>query len=275
MQRVTRSSVLQSLKRFWSDELGAELIQFVLVLPIMLGLVWTSMEGWQLMSLRAAVRSTTSQAARYVTAFANSDESRAPMAPEDLCAGVQYLVTESLSRRSGNLGDHLAVTMRWYRFLDPTSPLWEGNAIETSCLELLLGYECNDVFGLSIEVAVPWQTVIFGLTSTSTTTEMLRFSDTATGVAPCLPYCDVRVSGNVRSGGISGCRAETCWSLDSSYQPDSCEIFVNGALAHRQAAPLEYQCFEVLLPPGPSSIEVRCYGGQREATGATTLNCQY
>jgi hypothetical protein len=275
MQRVRLSSVLRSLKRFWSDELGAELIQFVLVLPIMLGLVWTAMEGWQLMTLRAAVRSTTAQAARYMTAFGASYESRAPMAPEDVCANVEYLVAESLSRQSGNLGDHLAVTMRWYRFLDPTSPLWEGNAIETSCTELLLDYECNDVFGLSMEVAVPWQTVIFGLTSSSTTTEMLRFSESATGVAPCLPYCDVRTSGYIRSGGSSGCRAEVCWSLDCSYQPNSCEILVNGAVAHRQPAPLQSQCFEVTLPPGTSSIQVRCYGGRRESTGATTLSCQY
>ncbi len=275
MQRIVRSGALQSLKRFWRDELGAELIQFILVLPIMLGVVWTAMEAWQLMTLRAAVRSTTAQAARYMTAFGASAESRAPMAPENLCANVEYLVAESLSRQSGNLGDHLAVTMRWYRFLDPTNPLWEGNAIATSCMELLLGYECNDVFAVTIKVAVPWQSVVFGIDYSATTTEMLRFSDTATGVAPCLPHCNVRVSGNVISAGIHGCRARVCWSLDSSYRPDYCGIFVDDVLVHRQDAPLLNQCFEpVTLPPGASSIEVRCYGGEREATGAITLNCQ-
>jgi hypothetical protein len=276
MQRIMRNSVLQSLKRFWRDELGAEVIQFVLVLPIMLGLMWTAMEAWQLMTLRAAVRSTTAQAARYMTAFGASNESIAPMAPEYVCAGVEYLVAESLSRQSGNLGDHLVATMRWYRFLDPTSPLWEGNAVEVSCMELLLGYQCNDTFAVALEVAVPWQTVIFGLNHSSTATQMLRFSDSTVGIAPCLPNCSVGISGGVTSGGVYGCQARMCWTLDCSYKPDFCAIFVDGRLVHRQDAPMPDQCFEpVTLPLGDSPIEVRCYGGQRKTTSVTVLNCGY
>ena len=69
-QSVSLARLRGLLSRFGRDELGTEVVQFVLILPIAVGLLWSGFEIWQLMDLRSTVRSTVAQAVRYVSAYA-------------------------------------------------------------------------------------------------------------------------------------------------------------------------------------------------------------
>lgn len=259
-------------KAWFEDEAGAEIVQFVLALPILLGVVWTSFEAWQVISLREAVRATVAQAGRYVTAYGAPPEiADAPPDPDTICWGVEQLVARSLAQQRGNLGDNLAWTLRWYKVLDPSSARWEGNLVEMSCQELLSEFECNQQFALELEVSVPWQTVLFGLGRSVTTREVLRITDSVTGSAPCLPYFDLWVWGSVAP---DSCRARVCWGFDSSYAPNRCEIWVAGTLLETVYNPVDGQCHEpVYLPPGGGSVDVVCYGGRRETSNNVDLDC--
>ena len=201
-----------TIRRFLRDELGSELIQFVMVLPLLLALFWTSFEIWQLMSLRAALRTTAAQAARYVSAFALPDGfyqgHRYPPIP--VCEEVRNLVIDSLSGYRGTLGDRLGepeITLYWIR--DPSEPMWEGNVEPgisfANCNEFLSGLKPNDPqdegvgacdgrisyrqFGIELRVEVPWIRVLFGMGRSSSNRFTLVLADTAVGAITCLPTC--------------------------------------------------------------------------------------
>lgn len=285
--RELRARVQGVWGAFWRDELGAELIQFVLALPIVLGLVWTAFEAWQLMSVRAAVRTTTAQAARYVTAFGAPLEVQGPPPnPGMICAGVRQLVTESLAQQRGNLGDNLDWTIRWYQVLDSSDSRWEGNVAlaciqsmdgigDDCCAGLLSALVCNDQFAVELEVSVPWQTVVFGLDRSATTTSVLRIAERATGSAPCVPYCSIEVGGRTISGGDEGCIAEVCWGWQNkcTYEPDRCQVYVDDELVATVYNPRYDNCRRVEVPVGGASVEVICLGGRREASDSVTISC--
>lgn len=221
-----------TIGRFLSDELGSELIQFVMVLPLLMALFWTSFEIWQLMSLRAALRTTAAQAARYVTAFALPDgfyqQHRYPPIP--VCEGVRNLVIDSLSGYRGILGDRLGepeITLYWVR--DPSEPLWEGNVEPgisfADCNVFLKGLKPDDLadegdgacdgrisyrqFGITLRVEVPWIRVLFGLGSSSSTRFTLTLTDTAVGAITCFPSCcDEGL--RVRAFGLRDCADNSC-----------------------------------------------------------------
>ena len=107
--------ILASIKRLGQDELGTEVVQLVLILPIVIGLLWSSFEIWQLMDLRSAVHSTAAQAARYISAYAAPpDEVDDPVLPEQIVWNIEQLIDNSLGGRRGILGSGLDWEINWY-----------------------------------------------------------------------------------------------------------------------------------------------------------------
>ena len=230
--RPRRSRLVEAIALFLGDELGSGLIQFVMVLPLLLALFWTSFEIWQLMSLRAALRTTAAQAARYVTAFALPDGfyQRHRYPPIPVCEGVRNLVINSLSGYRGILGDRLGepeITLYWIR--DPSKPEWEGNVEPgipfADCNAFLSGLKPDDPadegggacdgrityrqFGIRLRVEVPWVRVLFGLGRSSSTRFTLTLADTAVGAITCLPRCcDEGL--RVRAFGLRDCTDTSC-----------------------------------------------------------------
>jgi hypothetical protein len=275
------------LNVFWHDEFGAELIQFVLVLPIMLGLMWTTFEAWQLVTVRAAIRSTASQVTRYAAAYGAPQEGQGPSTdPNMICDGVRQMVTASLAQHRGNLGDNLDWSLRWYWVLDPNSSQWDGN-VELACVQtrsdsgddccaaMFSSLPCNQQFAIELEVSVPWQTVVFGLDGSTKTDAVLSITERATGSAPCVPYCGIRAGGYTISGGEEGCIAEVCWGWEGlcSYEPDRCEVYVGDNLVATAYNPRYDNCRRVEVPVGVTSVEVICYGGNRPASTSVSIAC--
>ena len=275
--RISKAASI--VRRFLCDDLGAELVQFALVLPILVALLWGSFEVWQIMGLRSAVRSTVAQAARFVTAYgAPPEEMENPPPPADICWGIDQLIASSLSQHRGNLGDALSWSTTWYRIRDPTSSFWEINGErnydEVDCLDLLSGFMCGGQFGVELRVTVPWQTVIFGLEGSSTTNFVLEMSDMAMGTAPCEPYCSMAAGGGVVGhGGPGGCVVEISWGFKCSYEPDRCEIFVDGHLVEERFNPVYVNWYRTTVPVGRTTIRVDCYGGRRKCSDAVTVRC--
>ena len=268
---------------FARDELGSEVVEFALVIPIVVGLVWTSFEFWQLLSLRASVRTTTSQVARFITAYAAPpDTLEDAMRGDEACWRISQLIDASLRNRHGNMGDALAWDVHFYKILDANSPYWEGNVGEMDCLTLFApgsGLQCNDQFGVKLNVSVPWLEVIFGLTGSSTNRTTISFSDTAVGAAPCMPYGDVRASGGTLSCGPGGGQVEICWTFDASFVPDLIEVYRgnpdSSPPVYTQINPSPYGgCSpSIIIPVGASTLTVKAYGGDREMYDSVVLTC--
>lgn len=254
--RFSYRRALATIGRFVCDELGSELIQFVMVLPLLLALFWTSFEIWQLMSLRAALRTTAAQAARYITAFALPDGfyERHRYPPIPVCEGVRNLVLSSLSGYRGILGDRLGepeITLYWIR--DPSVPLWEGNVEPgisfADCSAFLSGLKPNDPadegdgacdgrisyrqFGIRVQVEVPWVRVLFGLGGASSSRFTLALADTAVGAITCFPAC-CEEGLRARVLDVYGCTEDTCtvvvqWDLGQCDFAPRIEIGQGGA----------------------------------------------
>jgi|YNPNPStandDraft_1061719.scaffolds.fasta_scaffold40515_3 hypothetical protein len=259
------------------DQRGSQVIQIILAVPIVLGILWSSFEIWQIMSLKAAVRTTVAQAARYVTSFAElPDAIMDRPSTVEIRQNVERLVSESLSRQRGNLGDALTWELTWYQVVDPTDPRWEGNVVLLDALDPLAGLVCNDQFGLRLRVRVPWSTVILGLGGSSRSVSMLELEDTAVGGIPCFPYCEVKATARILSSGPGGCRIEVCWSFDCSYEPDRVEVWLDGVRVHQTNNPVGQPCVRLSesVPSGRTvQIRVDAYGGRRKSSATVAVGC--
>ncbi len=186
--RVGRA-IAVALGRFARDQWGVETAEVVLVVPLLVGVVWSALEIWQIMSLRSTVRNAVSQAARYVTAYASPAPDR-PYDPGQVAWGVEKIIEDTLSRSRGIMGDALQWDIVWYHVYDPSAPAWDENILGYPMGEtiyFLSGLQCNDQFGLKLRVAAPWRTVLFGLKGTTDREWVLRLYDTAVGAVPCTP----------------------------------------------------------------------------------------
>ena len=292
-------AIWATLRRFFDDELGVESVQFVLVVPIVLGILWTGFEVWQIVTLRTRVRNTVSEAARYVSAYGALNENLVgePYYEDgDICNSVRMLVSASLSEGQSTLGSRVLdyTTVRWYAIKDPTDPHWAGNAFETSCLGLLShlrgtaeGSEPRDFyergfFGVRIDVTVPWHTVIFGLGGFSDSDFVLRISDTAVGSTTNIPYAQPSaedISINCDPGGAEGCACEVRWRFDHfSYVPDRVEVFVGEdsagvfTIAGERPEPVGgWPSIDV--PPEGENVEVVFYGDGRRSSAGEYATC--
>lgn len=218
LARVGRT-IAATWGRFSRDQWGVETAEVILAVPLVVGLVWSALEIWQIMSLRSAVRSAVSQAARYVTAYAVSTPNR-PYDPGQVAWGVEDIIQDTLSRRRGMMGDALQWDIVWYHVYDTSAPDWDENIIGYPMAEtiyFLHGLQCNDQFGLKLRVAVPWRTVLFGLKGTTDREWVLRIHDTAVGAVPCTPegceFDDFNPARDVDVGEpIDGqCQVRICW----------------------------------------------------------------
>jgi hypothetical protein len=273
-----RRAVLRAkhtLARFWRDDIAAELIQFALVAPILIGVLWSGFELWQIMTLRATVRTAVSQVARYVTAFgAPPGEIEDPISPGEICWNVEQLVAYSFNQHRGILGDAVSWDLTWYRMNDPTNPAWDQNAVPVAdCYQLLSELFCNDQFGVELHVSVPWRTVLFGLGGSSSTDFVLEFSDITVGSAPCQPYCDVTAYGHTLSSGSGGCVAQIGWRFECSYEPDLVEVWVKDEKKCQRSNPAYDSTCNITLPVGVSQVKVIAFGGQRESSSSVTITC--
>lgn len=263
------------LHRLRSEEKGSELVQFVLVVPLLAALMWSSFEAWQMMTLKSSVRSTAAQAARYVTAFVGTPEEVAQR-PSSLQIrdGVEQLVAASFSRQRGVLGDALNWRLTWFRIIDPTNPRFEGNVIELDPGDPLAQVVCNDQFAIRLDVDVPWRTVLFGYKEVERSDYILHLSDTAVGASPCAPYCSVNAYIASFSSSVSGCRAELCWSFQCSYEPDRLEVMDGTTRIFQTFAPMSDQCTMVSVPPTTTTqLMIRAYGGRRTVEDYVTITC--
>lgn len=286
--------LLKPLRCFLRGERGSELVQFVMVLPILLALFWTSFEIWQLMGLRSALRTTVAQAARYVTAFALPDGfyQQHSVPPVPVCEGVRSLVLDSLRGYRGILGDRLGepeITLYWIR--DPSDPAWEDNVEPgisfADCSEFLSGLKPADPtdegkgacdgrisyrqFGIKLQVEVPWLTVLFRLGGPTSRRFTLVLADTAVGAITCFPACcDEGLT--VQVVGLRDCTPDNCtvtvrWDLGKcdfaprmEFKQGSIELLTldNPAVPVGQA-----DIFRVRAPEGElSSITVSVIGRQ-------------
>jgi len=271
-------------RRWLRDEMGAEVVELALVVPLLVGIVWSSFEFWQLMSLRAAVRTTTAQAARFVTAYAAPPDTIDDAMPVDeACWRLQELVDRSLRFQRGNMGDALNWEIHFFKVIDPNNAHWDGNVQEVTCSELFNragGLQANDQFGVKLNVSVPWLEVLFGLTTTSTNQRTVSFSDTAVGATPGMPYGDVRASGRTLSCGPGGGRVEVCWSFDASFVPNLVEVYRGDpettAPVYIVNNPSQYggcSAGTITIPVGASTMTVIAYGGDRELIDSVVLTC--
>ena len=267
-------------RRFLRDDLGAEIVQFVLAIPILVTILWSSWEVWQVMTLRAALRTTVAQVARYVTGYATPRSGAGganPVRRDAICQGVEELIARSLSPHRGILGDAAYWEVTWYEVTDPEASDWDlSTEPRTDCLELLSALGENDQFGVKLDLAVPWQTVVFGLKGSTFSDFVLEMSDRAVGSAPGLPYCEVRAAGATRSSGPGGCDVEIWWSFDCSYWPDKVEVFMNGDLActvHNPVIRQENSCLVRGVPLGANDYKIVAYGAGAPTDSSTTISC--
>lgn len=255
-------------QRFLQDDRGAEVVQFALAIPILLSVVWAGIEFWQIMTLRTAVRSTAAQIARYIAAYGarpreDDPEPYTSVPPEDVCANLEGLVNAALRNRRGNMGAALSWQVTLYNIQWPDDPSWEGNAVPAGgpCADFLAALECNQQFGIQLDVSVPWQTVIFGLSEVQSQQSTLRMSERAVGAGPCKPYCEItQATAQLVSGGSGpgGCEVDVCWELDCSFVPEYVQVVIDGVSDPQYRLYGDRlkreRCITVRIPPGQDSM---------------------
>jgi hypothetical protein len=222
-------------RRWYGDERGAELVQFAMLLPILVGIFLIFSEARRLTSLRDDLRAATAQAARFVTAYIVPplDEVYEPSVPYrpttlEIRDKAEQIIRESLASKRGILGDALTVRIDWYEILDPTIPDWRGNSILLDPVDPLAGLEANDQFAMRVQVDVPWRTVLFGLGRPTQSDYNLTLVDTTVGATPDQPFCEFEITVAVDQGGSGDCAMHICWTIDCSYQPRTLVVWLNG-----------------------------------------------
>ena len=276
--------ILASIKRLGQDELGTEVVQLVLILPIVIGLLWSSFEIWQLMDLRSAVHSTAAQATRYISAYAAPpDEVDDPVLPEQIVWNIEQLIDNSLGGRRGILGSGLDWEINWYWIVDPERAVWDGNVIEVEDgVAFVQGLECtnyvaNEQFGIELLVSVPWRTILFGLGRRSETDYVLNLREVAMGSVPCAPYCNLHAGIQGMSVEEDECTVTIGWSFDCSYIPNEVQVWLggegSGVLVCRTFMPIAEPRCNVTVPRGSSTLQVIAFGGAHRMTANVPVVC--
>jgi hypothetical protein len=236
------SRLLRGLWQRWhGDERGAELVEFAMLLPILVGLFWIIFEARQLSSLRDDLRTATAQAARFVTAYIvpPADEVYFPRLPYvpgteprtlEIRNRAEQIIRESLASKRGILGDVLIVRIDWYEILDPQIPDWRGNSIPLGSADPLANLGPNDHFAMRVQVDVPWRTILFGVGGSTQSDYNLTLVDTTVGATPDQPFCEFDISADAGGGSGGDCPLTICWDIDCSYQPRALAVYLNGEL---------------------------------------------
>jgi Flp pilus assembly protein TadG len=247
-------------KRLRSDERGSELVEFVLVLPILAGVLYTSFQIWQIVSLKTALRHTTAQAVRYVSAFAKLPDrlqDPLPPTPAEIEQSVNLMIETAMGPYQSKGLIAGTPQLAWFRFADPNNPAWNGNAVPAIPLDVLSNSQCADQFALQVKVVVPWRTVFFGFPQGKQSGFTMNMTETSVGALACAPDCQVQL-GNVGTG----CAANICWNFtDCSFMLDAVEVWVGGTRCNVRANPGKSGCIPCQLPPGTTQVRVRFVSG--------------
>jgi len=246
-------------ERWYGDERGAELVQFAMLLPILVGLFLIISEARQLTTLRDDLRAATAQAARFVTAYVvppQFDEIYAPKIPYrpttlEIRDKAEQIVRQSLANKHGNLGDALTVRIDWFRIIDPSIPDWRGNSELLNSVDPLASLLPNDHFAMRVQVDVPWLTILLGLGAPKQSRFNLTLVDTTVGAVPDQPFCAFSIAVAVDGGGGGDCTMHICWTIDCSYLPRTLSIYLNGERHTTIHNPVS-DCMNVEIDPGGS-----------------------
>jgi len=215
------------------NERGVETAQVILLVPLFLGLLWSTYEAWQIMSIKSAMRTAVSQAARYVTAYNYHKGPNSPdeiVSPDQIARGVVEVVDGTLRRQRGILGNAVEWTIEWYGIRDPVDSDWDNNHYGPVSLEqspyFFQALECNEQFAVRLIAAVDWRTILLGLPPQPEADYRLVMDEMAMGAVPCLPECRIIEPGsNEVSSGPGGCIVRPTWHfsfdvLDATYYPE-------------------------------------------------------
>lgn len=224
--------VLRLLRVFFKDEGGAELIQFALALPVLVGLVFAGSQFWQMMSLRARVRTVTAQVSAYLAEFGAGPRAGDPSPyqqadPADVCAQAEILIREGIK----NLPEGSLMTVTLVEFIDPINSNWDGNAVSVTepCEAFLARLECNQFFGVQVDVSVPMEWVVRVRGKAERESFVLNVRERAVRIKPCQPYFKISDLRAVkRSEGSGGCEVEITWTPEGSVLPQWLQVIVAG-----------------------------------------------
>jgi Flp pilus assembly protein TadG len=279
------------LRHLLSDERGSEIVQLALVLPILLGILWSAFEIRQITALRTRVRDTAAQVARYMTGFAaQPDIYQDPEAlqAQEIYANLDLLVSNGLSGRYGTVEGHaLTWDITWYRVNDPFDANWEGNhtAIANTPEEVLAfiaSLACdrypnapgnNAQFALQLRVSVPWRTVLLGLGQISTRDFALELRELAMGAVPCKPYLILTVTTDPPEPVPGGCNVVVHWEFEASYAIERIEVWRGEERLARIMNPLNRGRCSVSVPTGTSTLMVQVMSGNHLVERELTIDC--
>ena len=259
-RREERAGSIQSTdKGLWRQERGAEAVQLALLIPIVVGVILTAWNTFQLVSLRSKMRSTASQMAQYITAYAVPPVEEIEPRP-DLCVGLEALVYGNFVHAKTNVGDPIVPRVMLYVINDPMSPEFLGNRTPVDCWTLDDRLQANQQFAVEMVAEVNWlwlgrdTSVFWGWAEDVFS---LTLTERAFGVAPGEAYFELRDPTYAMMGeGPGGCRADVYWVRDSSFLPDRYEIYLNNDAPANllETLPPDATFVEnVELPPGGTS----------------------
>jgi hypothetical protein len=124
------------------DKRGAILVQTVVILPILILVVFGGFEVWKVMSVKGALTSGTSEAARYLS-FNHEGKNEA-----------ERIIRKELSNNDLIGNTPLALNVRYYNA--------SGGPIGDPA-----GLSCEEEFSVEAEVRLPWDITIPGLSPIS------------------------------------------------------------------------------------------------------------
>lgn len=279
-RKSSGSPLSRLVRRVWQrwlgDERGAELVEFAMILPILVGLFLIIGEARQISTLRDDLRAATAQAARFVTAYGVQpiDELYLPKAPYhpttiEVANKAEQIIRDSLANKHGNLGDALTVRVDWYKIVDPNNPDWRGaNSQLLDPADPLaafnLGQARNEHFAMRVQVDVPWRTILLGLgRSTEESRFNLHLVDTTVGAVPDQPFCEFEIAVAVDASGGGDCIMHIQWVIDASYQPRTLRIYLNGELYDTIHDPVSDTINVEIDPGGTVNVEAVLDEGTR------------
>lgn len=273
------------------DERGSEIVQLALVLPILVGILWSAFEIRQIITLRTRVRDTAAQVARYVSGFGaqlDPDKYTGALQAQQIYDNINLLVSNALSVSYGTVEGHdLAWELTWYRINDPFDADWEDNHTEidndpASVLAFIASLACDRIpstpdnnaqFAVQLSISVPWRTVLLGLGGTSTRDFTLNLRELAMGAVPCQPYLILTVTADPPEPGPGGCDVVVHWKYEGSYTIESIEILGGGERLARIFNPLNPGQQSVFVPAGTDTLTIWAISGDHLIERQVSVNC--
>ena len=165
-----RSKLQKGFRRLLEDRSGSyELIQFVLLLPILVTILYGSFELMKLASARQTLEAATYQAARYLSAYHKTYGNARYNRPGDDRLQAERLIWESLlSNPYVASAGNVSVIVRYYNGAGQEI----ASPVEFSCGSLgqyvssptsLQLFNNNLVFTVRTWVTIPWKSSVLGL----------------------------------------------------------------------------------------------------------------